>query len=284
MPEKYPIENQRITRIRSYAYVNVFLFPIFVSLVLNYSTWVGTRKLNTAMEVLAVFIAFTVGALALIRFYGNKDIKFLFLGMGFVGVGFLEFYHMLISSIVFDLFPPFSPLSLIPWSHFASQLFLSLMLFLSWWAWRKEHKAHGKWALKIKKVYLLSALFLIFTFIFFTFFSLPRLYYPDLFIGLLQELLPATLFFLALFGYLTKGLWQKEGFEHWIILSILFAFMGQVVFSPFSFTLFDMPFNLAALSKKISYLLALVAVMVSIKDLFKEFNQRFILKLTPTNV
>jgi len=62
------------------------------------SLWQGSTELHTLMEVVATALALNVGVLALIRFYTRKNNTFLFLGSGFLGTGFLDFYHTVVTS------------------------------------------------------------------------------------------------------------------------------------------------------------------------------------------
>ena len=57
-------------------------------------------------------------------------------------------------------------------------------------------------------------------------------------------------FLLALVGYLRKGSWRTDDFEHWLVLSLIVAFMGQAMFMSFSGRLFDFEFDAAHLLKK----------------------------------
>ena len=101
-------------------------------------TWQGNTQLHTLMEVLATALALFVGVVALVRLYTQRNSTFLFVGTGFLGTALLDGYHAIATSSFFDHVLPSVPSSLIPWSWVASRFFLSLMLFLSWWAWQKE--------------------------------------------------------------------------------------------------------------------------------------------------
>ena len=53
-------------------------------------------------------------------------------------------------------------------------------------------------------VYLFTALFTLASFLFFALVPLPRAYYPELFFGRPEDLIPAVFFAIALWGYLRK--------------------------------------------------------------------------------
>jgi hypothetical protein len=110
------------------------------SVALDGVRWMGTAELHTVMEAIATVLALVVGVLALVRFYSHKNIPLLFVGTGFIGTGLLDGYHALVTSAFFSPFLPSGLPSLIPWSWIASRLFLSVMIWLSWLAWRWEAK------------------------------------------------------------------------------------------------------------------------------------------------
>ena len=54
------------------------------------------------MEAVATVSTLSVGCIALVRFYSNRNNMFLFIGTGFVATAFLDGYHA-----VFKLLPPY---------------------------------------------------------------------------------------------------------------------------------------------------------------------------------
>ncbi|MDM8568820.1 GAF domain-containing protein, partial [Thiotrichales bacterium HSG1] len=110
-------------------------------------------------------------------------------------------------------------------------------------------------------------------FVFFAFVPLPRAYYPELFFHRPEELIPAIFFLLALIGYLKKGHWQTDAFEHWVVLSLIVNFMGQIMFMSFSGHLFDSMFDSAHLLKKVSYICVLTGLLINIYIVYKKSEQ-----------
>ena len=130
---------KRVRR-RSLSYWLVGLGLTVVFSLLHGHDWRGNIHLHTVAEALATFLAATVGAMALVRYYSKKNSKFLFIGIGFLGTGFLDGYHTVVTSAFFKPYMPSDLPSLIPWSWVASRQFLSILLFLSWLAWRREQR------------------------------------------------------------------------------------------------------------------------------------------------
>ena len=185
-----------------------------------------------------------------------------------MGTAFLDGYHALVTSSWFKVYLPSDLPALIPWSWVASRLFLSVVLYLSYIIW-KNWKTENDVVLYEKPIYLIATIATISSFIFFIYTPLPPAYYPDLFFHRPEELIPAFFFILALQGYLKKGAWKTDPLEHWLVLALIVNVVSQTVFMSFSGHLFDLEFDLAHLLKKISYLLVLTGLFVSMFHSFK---------------
>ena len=249
-----------------YGATYVLLFVAF--LFLRHSTWQGSTQLHTLMELAATLLALIVGILALMRFYAKKDNTFLFIGTGFIGTGFLDGYHTVVTSSVFMQYFPSPPPSLIPWSWLASRLFLSVLLWLSWVFWRREVRRGEAGSVPESLVYLVVSIWTLACFFFFAFVPLPRAYDPIPVFHRPQEFVPAIFFLLALVGYLRKGRWKSDAFEHWLVLSIIVGFVCQSVFMSTSGKLYDAMFDAAHLLKKLSYICTLVGLIAAMYQLF----------------
>jgi PAS domain S-box-containing protein len=227
------------------------------------SAWQGTETLHTVMESLATLLAFFVGVMALIRHYSKKDSFFLIVGVGFLGTGFLDGYHTVVTSAYFKPLMPSDLTALIPWSWIASRQFLSIMLVFSWVAWLREERYGVTGGFRERSVYIFTALFTVASFLFFAFAPLPDAYYPEYLFHRPEELAPALFFLIALVGYLRKGRWRESPFEHWLVMSLIVSFVSQALFMSFSGALFDFEFDAAHTLKKVSYLFVLTGLLLS---------------------
>jgi PAS domain S-box-containing protein len=264
-------------RDRSKTRANVYI-ALTIALLVAYgmvwdSTWQGTAQLHTLMEVVATLLAAIVGALALIRYYAKKDATLLLVGAGFLGTAFLDGYHAVVTSSFFSEHFPSVLSSLIPWSWVASRLYLSILLWLSYIFWARRSKQGLPNQVSEPVVYSWVFVTTLGSFLFFAFVPLPRAYYPELFFHRPEEFVPAIFFALALAGYLKKGVWKFDTFEHWLVLSLIVGVIGQSVFMSFSGHLFDMMFDAAHTLKKVSYILVLAGLMISMYFLFRQVNE-----------
>ncbi len=270
-----------VARGRKLVYLGAFLVLACGYSLLRDSTWLSGRELHTLMETAATLLALNVGILALVRYYSKKDNTFLFIGTGFVATGFLDGYHALVTASFFAASFPSAPPHLVPWSWLASRLFLSVLLWLSWVFWKREERLGEAGKVGERRVYAIVGVLALACFIAFAFIPLPRAYYPGLAFPRPQEFIPAAFFFFALIGYLRKGRWRSDPFEHWLVLSLIVGFMGEAMFMSCSGKLYDAMFDAAHALKKLSYICALTGLLISMYALFKrsEENNETILQL-----
>ncbi len=144
---------------------------------------------------------------------------------------------------------------------------------LSYLSWRREQSLGEAGRIGENAVYRLAAVLTVVSFIFFSFTLLPRAYYPEFVFHRPEEFVPAVFFLLALICYIKKGEWRHDHFEHWLVMSIIVGFLGQVIFMSFSGHLFDFMFDAAHLLKKVSYVLFLTGLLVSMFHLFRQAEE-----------
>ena len=267
------VDGPYLARRRSLVYWGLAAVLVMSYVVLRTSTWQGGAQLHTIMEVVATLLALMVTAMALVRFYSKKNNTFLFIGTGFLGTAFLDGYHAVVTSKFFAPYLPSDLPALIPWSWVASRQFLSVLLCLSWLAWVREQRLGKPGRISERTVYLTSGILTLASFLFFAFVPLPRAYYPEFIFHRPEEFLPAFFFLVALIGYLRKGEWRHDVFEHWLVLSLIVGFLGQTVFMSFSGQLFDMEFDAAHLLKKVSYVCVLTGLLVSMYSSFRRAEE-----------
>ena len=241
------------------------------------SIWHGSTQLHTLMELAATLLALFVGLVAIVHYYSKKSNTFLFIGTGFLGTAMLDGYHAIVTSTFFNELFPSPPPSLIPWSWLASRIFLSVLLFFSWLAWRQEELMGEAGRISEKAIYAGVGLFTIASFLFFAYVPLPDAYQHDMLLARPQELVPAMFFLAALAGYLKQGKWRTEHFEHWLVMSLIVGFLGQAMFMSSSSRIFDSMFDSAHLLKKVSYIFVLTGLLISMLLLFKRVETQAVM-------
>jgi len=256
------------------AYVAVSLLLILANGVLWTSTWHASPAFHTLMEAVATLLAAVVGVVALVRYYSQKNNIMLLIGTGFLGASLLDGYHAVFTSWPFMARFPSPPPSLIPWSWFASHLFLSVLLWWSWFAARNEERHGEVRLLDGRVVFGWVAIFTIGTGVWFAVVPMPRAIYPELAIPRPQELIPAAFLLAALVGYLRRGGWKESVWEHWLVLCILMRLLGMVPAMALSSSLHDQFFQGAHLFKQLSYLSVLIGLLFSMYELFRKAEMK----------
>jgi PAS domain S-box-containing protein len=263
-------QQETTVRRRILAYVAVSLTVILADGLLRTSSWHAGPAFHTLMEVITTVLASVVGVIALVRYYSQKSNMMLLVGTGFGGAALLDGYHAVVTSWVFAARFPSPPPSLVPWSWFASHLFLSVLLWWSWLAARNEGRDGEDRSLNERVVFGWVALLTLATGVLFALVPLPRAIYPELLLPRPQELIPAGFLLAALVGYLRKGGWKGNVFEHWLVLSMLVGLLGIAPSMALSSRLHDPLFQGAHWFKQVSYLSVLVGLVLSMYELFRK--------------
>jgi len=261
-----------MSKSRSNTYIVVTLSLLAGGYLLNDLDWQGSVFFHTLMESLATLLALFVGTMALIRYFSQRDDLFLYVGAGFAGTAFLDGYHAVVTSAFFTPYMPTGYPNLTPWSWIASRLFLAVIMFASWLLWYRHRNDDG-FRQSHKKVFWVTGLATLACFFLFSVMPLPQFPMYGEWVHRPVDLLPALFFFFALIGYLSKGAWKDDDFEHWLVLSLIVSLASQSVFMPFSGGLNDTEFNLAHLLKKISYVLVLSGLSISIHQTYKTLQK-----------
>lgn len=257
-------------RSRIVAYVALSLGLLATHVLLRYSDWRSTPTAHTLLETAAAMLALITGVMALCRHYSARHNLYLLLGTGFIGAALLDAYHAVVTSWIFAGKFPSPPPSLVPWSWFASHLFLSGLL---WWSWRAdlmEERRGSTGLFREGTVFGWVGMWTVMTGALFAVVPMPQAIYPDWFMPRPQELIPAGLLIAACVGYVRKGGWKRHVPEHWLLLSLLAAIFGIAPSMAFSSALHDPLFGAAHVFKLLSYGCVLTGLLLSMTELFRQ--------------
>jgi diguanylate cyclase (GGDEF)-like protein/PAS domain S-box-containing protein len=256
-------------RRRSLAYAALVLGLLAARVPLGRIAWVGDALLHTLLETTATLLSFIVGTMALVRYYTQRNTSYLFWGSGFIGAGLLDGYHTVVTSSLCPGCTPSSLATLIPWTGVISRLFLSVLMCASLLVWRKEASCPEKHRDRERTVCLLVAGWTLTSFTFFLCVPLPQAYQPQWPVHRPAELIAGIFFAIATLGYLRKGNWKTDGFNHSLILFLITGALTHLVYMPFSGQLFDALYVIAHLLKIIGYTLVLIGLFHSMFSIFR---------------
>ncbi|NNM31787.1 MAG: PAS domain S-box protein, partial [Gemmatimonadetes bacterium] len=264
---------------RAAAYGAVVVVLIAAAVPVHASSWSSAWGLQTIVGVVATILAFAIGALALVGFYSRQRGIYLYIGTGFLGTGVLEAYHALMTSPIVSGYFAQTPAELVDlsaWSWTASRLFLSLFIYVSWLAWRKERWAKGRLQSPERAVYVTASLLTLTILVFFTITPASGAHFPDFFVHRPAEFIPAFFFILGFGGYWNKAAWKEDPFEHWLLIALAISAVTHAVYIPFSSGLYDALYDASGLLKVLSYLAVLVGLLSSVYDTFRREEQVFV--------
>ncbi len=254
---------------RAVVYWVVFLLLVAGSFLLRDNPYRSSADVHTLVESMATLLAFVVGALALVRFYSRKQATFLLIGTGFLGAGLLDFNHVILTTDLIVARPQGELEDLFAWSWTAERVFLSLWLLWSFVAWRQEvHAGEGE-AVHEASVYATTLILTLGNLFFFELVPLTGAHASGLPVSRPAEFLPALFFVLTLAGFLYKGTWRRDAFEHWLVVALIISGMAHIGFISLSEQRFDAMFQAAHLLKIASYLAVLAGLLSSVYATFR---------------
>ncbi|MGI6423334.1 MAG: MASE3 domain-containing protein [Candidatus Dojkabacteria bacterium] len=247
----------------------VILISTIIFLVFGYIA--GTLKwledFQLILDLFAGIFAFFIATLSILRFYTKQNsFNYLLLGIGFLVVGFLDIFQILLTLDTFgDLFVLKSA-EVFPNSVIFSRLFLSLIFFLSWFFTKQEE---GEKRLSQKWVFL--GLFVSFSLLIVvvTVFSEIFSSQSEYLLAIVVQTVAMMVYILTLVAYVKEKGMYKRNFDFWLIFSLAFAILSQIFFLPFLNIEYTLMLNLSTLAKFLSYLVLLIGFLFSIYEMYK---------------
>lgn len=256
---------------RQLAYVVISIVLLSVAPLVSRWQLQTTAVFHTLLETICSELALITGCMALVRYYTKKDAPFLILGSGFLGAALHDAYHAVVASSMLTSMSHSAPSSVITWSGATSRVFLSLLMLASVLVGRSEDQKPTR--VSESFVYTLVGLWTVVSFLVFFLVPLPPVYYPHLIIHRPAELAPALFFGLATIGYLRKGSWKTDDFEHWLVLSLIVTTLSHVAYMAFYGKPFDILFVAAHMLKILGYICVLSGLFISMFSIFRREAQ-----------
>jgi PAS domain S-box-containing protein len=247
---------------RGLTYVAITVILLAASVAAHRSAWQGNAELHTLFETIGSVLGFVTGTMALVRYYTKKSGMFLLLGSGYVGGAVLEGCHAVVTSSFFVGHNPAVLSNMIPWSGFMSTVFISLLMCASLVAWKREKLRPGR-RINETLIYSLVGAWAAINFIFFSLPWLPSPFNPNHTIHRPADFLPALFCSLAAVGYLWKGCWKSDDFEHWLVLSLILSSLTHVAYLSFYSRIYDAQFFGAHGLKILSLIAVLTGLFIS---------------------
>jgi len=257
-------------------HIDIQFLSLCISLLafLGLAYWAGDivwiKDFQPFITLISGIFALFIGVLALLRYYTKKvSLSFLFIGIGFLGVGLLDIFQVvldlggmsnLFSGAVTQIYPVTSVLS---------KTFLSVIMFVSWLVSRKD-EINGKG--KKKKEALLMGLvvgsFILFigTFIYLMVTGIVI----DGIVVIVVGLISLMFLILAILGYILSKNWLYDDFNYWIIFLLAFLILSQIFYLPFFNLEYSNMMNLSIWARFFAYIGLLTGFLNSIYVMFQK--------------
>ena len=253
--------------LRVSTYVSITAVLLILSFIIGRQDWEVSGVLASATAAATTLVAFVVGVLSLLYYRTTRNSVALFTGTGFLGASILHAFHTLVAHGLLSVKLARTAGGALSWSWTASELFLGVMLLLGFVFWVYQERGRGS-ATRAHLVYIVGGLLTLGILLILTTAPLPRAHFPELAVHRPQELLPALFMGLAIIGYLYKGDWRYDRFEHWLIISLIFLFMSQAAFMAFSVRPFDAMYTFGSSPMPIAYLAVFIGLLFGLSDRF----------------
>jgi signal transduction histidine kinase/DNA-binding response OmpR family regulator len=263
---------QGIVPKRVLAYVLITVVLLIGGLPIYRGKWQSGAECHTLLEAMATVLALITGAMALVRYYAKKSNTFLILGGGFLGTAILDGYHTLVTSSFFTGHPPSLPADLSAWTGVVARIFLAFVMCASLVVWKREQQNPTPPKVREGVVYSFIGICITACILCFTFVALPPAYYPNFIFRRPLDLLPVLIWGVATFGYLAKGTWKTDDFDHWLVLTLILGVVDHLVFM-FCARIFDAPYMTAHVLKIVQYGFVLTGLFISMFSIFRSEAQ-----------
>ncbi len=227
-------------------------------------------SLHVVFEALTTLLALFLGVLALVRFYSRKNNLFLFLGTGFLGTALLDGYHAAVTAPGYLMRLEGEPGDVAAWSWIAARTLLAVFFCLNWLGWRRERRLGQDGRVGERAVYLTTTILTLATVLALAVLPVPPTLHRTAVIPRPHELVPASLFLLALVGYLWKGHWRDNSFDHWLVVSLLVGLVGEGLYMAFSIRPHDGLYDAAHVLKLAGYVAVLIGLLISVYSTFRQ--------------
>jgi PAS domain S-box-containing protein len=186
-----------------------------------------------------------------------------------VGAAVLDGYHALVTSTFFAGYNPSALSALTAWTGVTSRIFLSALICKSSLLVAEPEQPAAAARSRERRVYLTVGASTLACFLFFALVPLPAPFYEHWWLHRPGDLVPAFFFSRAAIVRFRKRKWMTDSFEHWLLLSLIAAAAGHLVYMPFSAALYDAHYIFAHVVKILAYEFVLVGLFISMFSVYR---------------
>lgn len=261
---------------KPYIYLIIYVILWTVYYLSRRMNWQLDIDLHTLMEMVGSILSIFIAVFAYVRYFSKKNNMYLFISTGFLVEGSFRGIHAILTSrFLIDFVPPY----INTWIFVVARFVFPILLLLSYYTWKKENSMGHQASIDYRKLY--KTLISIFALSFVGFLLIPdtlfvpnpiyyQVYHIESNLVPIINKLPISVYLLVIILYLKKGEWKFRKFDHWVIISLIFAFKAEVILT-FSKSKLDV--FLFHLYKDLGYLLLLIGLINTMYQLFKRAEE-----------
>lgn len=257
-------------------HVDLQFLSLSISLLafLGLAYWAGDiiwiRDFQPFVTLISGIFAIFIGVLALLRYYTKKtSLNFLFIGIGFLGVGILDIVQVMLDLGGLNNLFVESTSGIYPLTSVLSKTFLAVIMFISWLVSRRDgKKVKGKKKQEISLMSLVAVSFFAFIGVF-VFLTKSGIVIESLLV-IIVGLASLMFLLLSLLGYLLNKGWLYDDFNYWIIFLLSFLILSQIFYLPFFNLEYSNMMNLSVWARFFAYIGLLVGFLNSIYGMFQK--------------
>jgi hypothetical protein len=241
---------------------------------LGLSYWVGEvvwlKDFQLFVTLISGVFALFIGVIALLRYYTKKtSVGFLFIGVGFLGVGLLDVFQLMLELGAFQSLFVAPENQVYSLTSVISKVFLSVLMFVSWFVNRNSNKTNRTTKKQERLLMtIVSICFVIFVGVFL--YLMVKGIQVDSLAVIIIGLISLMFLLLAIVGYLLDRGWLYDNFNYWIIFLLAFLVLSQIFYLP----LFNLEYmnmmNLSVWARFFAYLGLLIGFLNSIYEMFQK--------------
>ena len=272
--DRQPVKQKRVL-VRSVSSLATFCVVALLYLVVARGDLVHPFQVAAILVWLTTLYAVLVSVMALIRYYSRQELLFLFVGVAFFGAALFNGYEATILSDIFlyRIPIPLATVSLSVW--FVNGLYLvAVMLFSLFLGIQGQILKNRVVAIKPWLIYLSAGVTVVAIAVAMYVIPLPQPYVEFGIFSRPIEIIPSILLGIVIIGYLYRGRWRFNAFEHWLIISFILLFLAHAVYMPFSEQLNDSEYVAALTVRMFAYASMFVGLAISSYKLFKSGQKK----------
>lgn len=251
-----------------------FFVVLFSALIIQFELQ-SPYDAHYVIEIIAIACALVISVLAFVGYFYQSSWIFLLTGIGFGSVVIVEATHGFQISGLLEMGLFLGHEENEVWSWLISRLFLSVFLAAAGHFWISGQERVQIQMERAQRIVLYSMIAILICLTVINFAPLPPLIYPSFIVPRPFEFIPGIFFVVAFIGFSKRKHKGSHSMEFWYLSALALNVVIQFAVIPFSVQSEDTLFNVAHVSKVLSYLCFMIGLIEGSIRLFQKEGNLF---------